>query len=282
MSSNSGSSWLNAAFGYLPDSHSLDSFFDGGTPLGPSKLTLERIEEMSEDSFLDIASKAHPAKWEAEDLIKDNNFGCVCKGHTMKSWNEAVTCAYLFKFGLYDAASVVSTPVGTLGHERALDAVKTTKAKVLPMRSDGPFPIIHCSELHMSRDPGGVWFPREYTPLYGGVPMLSENGEQVVGGGVVESFGLGGKGAKLPKGEHAIKEDTTAEVEPVYFCPLSFMAGGCWAAPSSSVCSPTLGSSHCRLSCRLLSRTCATALDTILRIRQMCGAPCRFILGVSL
>ena len=151
-------------------------------------------------------------------------------------------------------------------------------AKVLPMRSDGPFPIIHCSELHMSRDPGGVWFPREYTPLYGGVPMLYENGEQVVGGGVVESFGLGGKGAKLPKGEHAIKEDTTAEVEPVYFCPLSFMAGGCWAAPSSSVCSPTLGSSHLS---SVITRLCNSSRHDPANSTDV-WCPCRFILGVSL
>lgn len=69
--------------------------------------------------------------------------------------------------------------------------------------------------------------------------MLYENGEHAVGGGVVESFGLGGKGAKLPKGEHAIKEDTTAEVEPVYFCPLSFMAGTSSAAPYVKITNPT-------------------------------------------
>merc|ERR1712136_130033 len=213
---------------------------------GPSRLTHEQLEEMSEDSFLHIAATAHPTKWTLEDAARDDIVGLKKKlegrrgQHKMKSWNEAVTYAFLFKLGLYDAASVISAPKGTAGYERACDAVKNTKAQVFPMRSDGPFPIISCSEMHSwAKDAGGVWFPREFTPLYGGVPLLHEEGAEVVGGGLVESFALNGKAPLLPSGENSIREDTTLVVKPVYFCPLSFMAGTSSAAPYVKITNPT-------------------------------------------
>ena len=66
--------------------------------LGPAALSPERLEEMVSGSFLDVASKAHPTKSGLEDLLKDDLL--VVEPTTMKSWNEAVTCAYLNRFGL--------------------------------------------------------------------------------------------------------------------------------------------------------------------------------------
>jgi len=237
VSSNSGSSWLNAPFSYLPADYDLDQFFDGGKPLGPAALSPERLEEMVSGSFLDVASKAHPTKSGLEDLLKDDLL--VVEPTTMKSWNEAVTCAYLHRFGLYDAGSVMSTPVGTDGYARAVDAISETKARVTPLRQDAPFPIINCSELHDSSDAGGVWYPYEFTPLYSGIPMKHEIDGASIGGGLIESFGVGATGAYLPRGQKGIMEDSVVDMVPVYWCPLPFAAGTSSGAPYTKIDDPT-------------------------------------------
>eukprot|EP00450_Noctiluca_scintillans_P009407 CAMPEP_0194505744 /NCGR_PEP_ID=MMETSP0253-20130528/33000_1 /TAXON_ID=2966 /ORGANISM="Noctiluca scintillans" /LENGTH=628 /DNA_ID=CAMNT_0039348353 /DNA_START=30 /DNA_END=1916 /DNA_ORIENTATION=+ len=236
ISSNSGSSWLNAAFCYLPKDYELHRFF-GGARLGPDACTLENLENLESGSFLKVSADAHPTLTEIEDLIKDDLH--LYKRPTMWSYNEAVTCAYLNTFGLYSNSSVMSTPEGTRGHARAKEALsKDPGATVLPMRGDGPFPILNSSEMHVASDSGGNWYPLEFTPLYCGLAMKHDTENGTIGGGVVESYGYGSRGVSVPRGITSIDEDSDIHVQPVWWCPLSFAAGTSSGAPYVSIANP--------------------------------------------
>merc|ERR1712136_373376 len=60
-----------------------------------------------------------------------------------------------------------------------------------------------------------------------------------IGGGLVESYGIGAEGAYLPKGRKGIKKDRNVDMTPVFWYPLSFAAGTSCGAPYTDVHDPT-------------------------------------------
>jgi hypothetical protein len=228
VSSISGSSWLNAPFTFLPENgHSLKDF------LSPSPcaqkdlkhLTLKALRQVPDGSFVKACA-------EASVLFNHGRCGpfwgdCLCDDAMclqvpqLRAWSKATATAYLGPFGLLDAGSVMSPPIATNAFERAHNAVRDTKAKVLPMRGDAPYPIIiaNCQIGH-------ELFPLEFTPLYSGIPVDAESSGSKVGGGVIESFGIGSPApGSLAGGGRAVKNGEEVEITPDKFVSLSFAAG---------------------------------------------------------
>merc|ERR1712151_1465612 len=158
---------------------------------------------------------------------------CMCDDLTrcapprLRAWSQEVSAAYLKPFDLLEEGSVMSPPVGTLALQRASEAVKGTKAKVVSMRKDAPYPII-IANCQIDQQ----LLPLEFTPLYSGVPAAPDTGfSGKVGGGVVESFGIGSPApASLPSGGTAAKNGEEVTVTPEKFVSLSFAAGASSAA----------------------------------------------------
>lgn len=232
IASTSGSSWVAAPYCFLPDEFSLDEFFGGG-PVGPEKLTIEKLEHPPEKGFLDAAaSKSDPLTMEIQNLAKDQ-FNYFTSNPTLKSWNEAVAYAFLQPYDLYNSRAVMAPTKDTDAYRRAVKAVETTGSRVFPQRQGTPFPILNCAQLHQNNDdPGGVWYPLEFTPLYSGVPLeIRGLSCGAVGGGVVETFATGAKGPILEEDCEGIMEDRVLKVKPEYFCSLAFACGTSSAAP---------------------------------------------------
>jgi len=235
ISSNSGSSWLNAAFSYLPEDIPLDTFL-GGAPHGPVQLTLDVLDSPPERSFAHIAAGAHPTK----RMMKDAVVGCCRQKTPLRAWNEAVTDAYLGPFGLSSATAVMSPPRGTEGHRRAAEGIANKDVKVMAMRNDAPYPIIIASRLERSLKPlccglpeNGIWYPLEFTPLYSGTPLLDKDAVGgPIGGGVIESFGFGGSVPKgLPDSRTYVENGEKVDVTLKQWFPLAQAAGTSSAAP---------------------------------------------------
>jgi len=234
--SNSGSSWVTAPFAFLPDDYAVSDFFGHG-PLGPKKLTLAQLDTMQDRSFLKVASEANPTMRAIEDIVKSQ--ATWFRKPKLRGWNESVTHAYLKPFGLHSEASVMSPPKGTKGYDRAQAAVAGTDVTVYPLRDGAPYPIINASQMHWNNeDPGGVWYPLEFTPLYSGLPLSVSLSDGVVGGGVLESFGLGA--VRPMDARQVIDEDQEVKVKPEYWCPLAYAAGTSSGAPYMGIADKTI------------------------------------------
>jgi hypothetical protein len=259
VSSISGSSWLNAPFSFLPEhTHPVESFL-APKPCARQDLktlTMNELKQLPEGSFLKACADARVLFnkgclgpfW--GDCLCDDLTCCCCP--RLRAWSQETSVSYLKPFGLLQEGSVMSPPVGTVAFERARQVVQRTRAKVLPMRRNAPYPIIiaNCQI-------GQELLPLEFTPLYSGVPAApAEDSSEKVGGGVVESFGIGSPApASLSNGRTAIKNCEEVTVTPDKFVSLSFAAGASGAAVTlamerahaPAVIDEALGASHMQI-----------------------------------
>lgn len=137
----------------------------------------------------------------------------------------------------------MSTPIGTSGFKRAKNAVAPFGSCVTPMRADAPYPIIGASRLDVSSGHNSKWTSLEFTPMYCGTCFEDDLDGGVLGGGAVESFGLG---SRAPKDLRRISWRSASDIGPLKakveqrrFVPLA-EAGGCsggdlYTRPSSSI-----------------------------------------------
>lgn len=207
ISSNSGSSWVNAPLSFLPESDPLDTFLGAVKGVAtsvkqPSELTIDVLEKQAstEGSFAKAAG----------DAQAPTTLFSMRAWVTGLDWNDGIMKGFLAPFELFKPDAVMCPPVGTEGHRNAEAAVaKRGKGSVMPMRKGAAFPIIVAashqrdtvmpSEGHPAVDgqpnekgaDGGVldaciggkkpvncldWHEIEFTPLYCGIPSQGTSG----------------------------------------------------------------------------------------------------------
>lgn len=221
----SGATGTTGPFCFLPPQHSTTKFF-GGIPSDPKTLVPDNMEKLAEGSLLwSIFERG--AGGSLCDLLSFTWDETIGRWRHLNAYDQALTPMDLAAFDLFVEGSVMSAPVGTEAHKRAVDAVGPAGAKVLPMRSDAPFPILAGSRLIEAAGQHSKWCALECTPLYCGTPVdLPKAPGGHIGGGVVESFGFGAAAPRvLPGGRTAICDGEEVTVKPRTFVPLAKAVG---------------------------------------------------------
>ncbi|KAF8071043.1 hypothetical protein HT031_001125 [Scenedesmus sp. PABB004] len=203
LASNSGGSWLNAAWSFQ-DAIAPDVFLGPFVP--PTGLSLAAlaalarsappgaIEGVIANSGLALTGAAGAILDAARSLARGEQQG-------VGAWSAAVGAAFLAPYGL-NADAATFTAAGTAGPvHQALRGLPPGVA-VYTYRPDGgagnastsgaaavrPFPIILGAILRADRPLG--FYPFEFTPLYVGVPPFYNDTDPPLGGGFTDPAGL--------------------------------------------------------------------------------------------
>ncbi|KXZ51365.1 hypothetical protein GPECTOR_13g854 [Gonium pectorale] len=190
----SGASWLGAALSFQ---HVASPGEFLGRYLTPEDCTLAALAEVGEQgrSYAAAAANAAPLR----KYLKEQLQGLVAAGakgeegaKEARAWSRAMAASFLAPFGLGDTDASTVTAEGTQGkvHERV--------AKLGPQAGRGtvytadssklPFPVI-VQAVMLPKDQL-VYYPFEWTPLYGGCPVAYGSTQPKLGAGWVETLGL--------------------------------------------------------------------------------------------
>lgn len=232
MASISGSSPTMATLSYLPEDYSVAIFF-GGAASDPKSLTPEALASAPEGSYLKTLFKLGDLNFKdpAADIAAVAVNQTIEADSHLRLYNEAITGVIFSDFGLWKYGAVMSMPVGTEPHQRAVAATSSANVCVQSLRQSMPFHIIGGSRLIKSDGSNSQWCSIEFTPLYCGTPInLPDAPGGPVGGGVVESFGFGSAApASLPSSQGnstlAVGNEEEVEVSPRTFYPMVKAAG---------------------------------------------------------
>ncbi|WIA31484.1 hypothetical protein OEZ86_002377 [Tetradesmus obliquus] len=199
LTSNSGGSWLNAAFSFQ-DSVPLDSFL--GPYLPPQQLSQQQLQQADSGngSFAGVIANAGILIPGAADAVEDA-FRSLKPGQQLGigAWSNAIGRAFLAPYNLNSDASTI-TAAGTVGpiHQAAANLSAQQQLQVYTYRpttgpagsssSSRPFPIMMGS-IMLPDTPLG-FYTIEFSPLYIGSPAFFNDTTPPIGGGFVDPIGF--------------------------------------------------------------------------------------------
>ncbi|KAF6265851.1 hypothetical protein COO60DRAFT_1623718 [Scenedesmus sp. NREL 46B-D3] len=198
LTSNSGGSWLNAAFSFQ-DRVPLSSFL--GPYIPPQQLTEQRLQQADtgDGSFAGVIADAGLLIPGAQGAIEDA-FRGLQPGQQLGigAWSNAIGQAFLEPYGLNSDASTI-TAAGTAGPiHQAAARLSGEQLQVYTYRPTGgpggktstskPFPII-LGSIMLPDTPLGFYVV-EFSPLYIGSPAFFNDTTPPIGGGFVDPIGF--------------------------------------------------------------------------------------------
>ncbi|GFR42973.1 hypothetical protein Agub_g3972 [Astrephomene gubernaculifera] len=215
LCTNSGSSWLGAALSFQQVSD-VSEFL--GPYLPPEQCSLDAVKELGDKrrSFPAAVADAAPLysyfRGELGQMFRKDPDGSAAR-----AWTRAMSGAFLEPFGLGNTDSSTVTITGTRGEvhrsvaERAGQAGRGTV--YTQSNPDLPFPII--GQALLLPNDAALYYPFEWTPLYGGCPVPYGTTDPKLGGGWVETLGLNAQLLDKPKEEVKPGSSATITVRPM-------------------------------------------------------------------
>eukprot|EP00775_Hariotina_reticulata_P012591 gene12591-12723_t len=199
ITSNSGGSWLNAAFSFQ-NKVPVSTFLGQYVP--PSQLSLDQMLAAAppgsfERTIADAGILIKGAVGAVSDVVKSLAPG---QQKDVGAWSSAVGQAFLQPYDL-NADSSTFTAAGTAGpvHQAALSALPADRVVVYAYHPAAnvtagttnltrPYPIMLGAVLLQKTALG--FYPFEFSPLYVGCPAFFNNTQPPIGGGFIDPLGF--------------------------------------------------------------------------------------------